>query len=239
MKNKATTSSVCSNQETTSSSDAASVKVATEPCFDLQSFDYVEQKKSPMGSEVSLECFVQNKVDFAVSWLHNDDVLSYDSRLVKPDPKFRIDSDGERRFNLIIADLETSKKGTYVCQIITLVTKRLEYKLDVLEPPKLERIPNDAVFVLSQGEDFLVKCLATGNPTPVISWSKQGEKAVHTTVDDIKNSLKLTNVDESHADLYSCTAKNGVGHPVTSEFQIFIKCNFVKWDWRFYFNKNN
>ncbi len=31
-------------------------------------------------------------------------------------------------------------------------------------------------------------------------------------------------MDETYSDSYSCMAMNGVGNPITSEFQINIKC---------------
>jgi hypothetical protein len=63
-----------------------------------------------------------------------------------------------------------------------------------------------------------------GNPKPKVSWSKKGSKALHTKIDESKSILGLKNVDESHADSYSCTATNDVGQPITDDFQIKINC---------------
>lgn len=93
----------------------------------------------------------------------------------------------------------------------------------ILVPPTISRIPSAEIITLNEGDSLTVQCLAQGNPKPKLTWSKKGEKAGHTTIDDLKSTLSLENVDESHSDTYSCTAKNGVGNPVTSEFQILIK----------------
>lgn len=93
-------------------------------------------------------------------------------------------------------------------------------------PPSITRIPSSDIIVLNEGESVSVQCLTQGNPKPHLTWSKRGEKAGHTTVDESKSTLILENVDTSHADTYSCIAKNDVGLPVTSEFQILIRCNY-------------
>jgi hypothetical protein len=89
-------------------------------------------------------------------------------------------------------------------------------------------VQSDDVIVLQEGQSITVQCMTQGNPKPKLTWSKKGEKADHTTIDEAKSTLNLQNVDESHSDTYSCTAKNGVGNPVTSEFQILVKCNLKK-----------
>ena len=61
-----------------------------------------------------------------------------------------------------------------------------------------------------------------------LTWSKRGQKAEHTKIDEAKNEMTLENVDRTHADTYSCTANNDIGDPVTSEFQVLIKCKFLK-----------
>jgi len=92
-------------------------------------------------------------------------------------------------------------------------------------------MPNTDVITLNEGDSLTVQCLTQGNPMPVLTWSKKGEKAVHTTIDESRSALSLENVNESHSDSYSCTAKNDVGNPVTSEFVILVKCKY------FYVNK--
>ena len=90
--------------------------------------------------------------------------------------------------------------------------------------PSITRIPNSDIITVNEGDSVSVQCLAQGNPKPRITWSKRGVKADHTTVDDLQSTLNLQNVDESHADTYSCTATNDVGNPVTTEFLIMVKC---------------
>jgi hypothetical protein len=91
-------------------------------------------------------------------------------------------------------------------------------------PPTITRIPSSDVIILNEGDSISVQCLTQGNPMPHLTWSKRGEKADHTKIDDAKSTLNLQNVDVTHSDSYSCTANNDIGFPVTSEFQILIRC---------------
>ena len=94
------------------------------------------------------------------------------------------------------------------------------------------------MIILNEGDSISVQCLTQGNPRPHLTWSKRGEKADHTTIDEAKSTLNLENVDVTHSDSYSCTANNDIGIPVTSEFQILIRCklNFLFLFSRFFLN---
>jgi hypothetical protein len=98
--------------------------------------------------------------------------------------------------------------------------------LITIVPPSITRMPNTDVITLNEGDSLTVQCLTQGNPMPVLTWTKKGEKAVHTTIDESRSVLSLENVNESHTDTYSCTAKNDIGNPVTSEFVILVKCKY-------------
>ena len=95
-------------------------------------------------------------------------------------------------------------------------------------PPSISRLPSLETISLNEGETLVVQCLTKGNPAPKLTWSKRGQKAEHTKIDEAKNEMTLENVDRTHADTYSCTANNDIGDPVTSEFQVLIKCKFLK-----------
>ncbi len=218
----------------------------SEPCFDLKSFEYELNKNVQQGSSVTFECYIKNKGSYSVVWMHEGQLISFDDKVIKPDANLNIDSDSTHKFNLILKNVNKNYKGSFKCQISTIVAQNLDYSLDVLSnfslflfkfinlinlnfvfqstvPPTITRIPQENTIILNEGESISVQCLVQGNPKPKITWSKKGEKAIHTSVDEKNFSLNLISVDSTHADLYSCTAKNGVGNPVTSEFQILVK----------------
>lgn len=158
--------------------------------------------------------------------MFNNQLISLDGKVIRPDPNIKLDTDLIRKFNLRVAHVSPKSAGSYKCQISTLTAQDLEYDLDVLLPPTIERSPSPDVITLNQGETLKVQCLAKGNPQPQLTWGKRGEKAEHTIIDETKSELILEDVDRSHADLYSCTANNDIGNPVTSEFKVVVKCNY-------------
>lgn len=215
----------------------------TEPCFDLQQFQYTLNQNAEVNKSMELECYVRNKGSYSVIWLYENQLISVDDRIIKPDSRIKLDSDLNARFNLIISGIDSSNKGVYTCQIGTKQAKNLEYNLDVLSkwtklfwirylfilvkflaPPTISRMPASDIISLNEGESLTVQCFAEGNPKPKLTWSKRGEKSEHTVIDELKSTLTLENVDESYTDFYSCTAKNDIGSPVSSEFQIIINC---------------
>ncbi|CAF0715200.1 unnamed protein product [Brachionus calyciflorus] len=194
-----------------------------EACFNLAKIDYDANKKAQIDKEIELECHVDNKGSLSVAWLHDNQLISLNDQVLIPDSKLELNTDSTTMFNLKIKSVELSHKGLFRCQIISKIPKNLEYNLDVLIPPTITRIPSDDIIVLNEGESLIVQCLTQGNPKPTIIWSKTGEKPGHTLIDEIKSTLTLENVDSTHSDTYSCIAKNDVGTPVVSEFQVQVK----------------
>lgn len=196
-----------------------------DPCFDTRSFNYVPDRREPVGKELVLECYVENKSGYSVVWSHNDQFLSADDRVITPDSNVRLDSDGKRRFNLILSNLDVDKNGTYECAVVSKAYPRFKYNLDVLVPPRINRVPASDEIVINEGESLVVQCLTSGNPKPDLTYSRHhGEKSKHVAIDITNSTMELTNVDESYAGRYSCFANNGIGEPVTSEFQILVRC---------------
>lgn len=194
-----------------------------KPCFDLGTYKFNQDKRVQERNEVELECYVKNKAANSVIWLFNDQFISLNGQVVRPDPNIKLDTDLISKFNLRLSNVSPQHSGQYKCQISTLIAQNLEYNLDVLVAPSIVRSPSTDVITLSQGETLKVQCLASGNPEPKLTWSKKGDKAEHTTIDENKSELILEDVDQTHADIYSCTANNDVGTPVTSEFEVKVK----------------
>ena len=73
--------------------------------------------------------------------------------------------------------------------------------------------PQDTV--ADAGSTFLWDCTATGTPTPVFTWAKDGVKFQSGNPEHVSilsnNSLVITGVTPEDAGQYQCHARNGVG----------------------------
>ena len=68
---------------------------------------------------------------------------------------------------------------------------------------------------MDSGSTLLWDCTATGTPTPVFTWAKDGVTLLSDTPEHISilsnNSLVITGVKPEDAGQYQCHARNGVG----------------------------
>ena len=68
-----------------------------------------------------------------------------------------------------------------------------------------------------EGDETTFHCTATGNPTPVITWLKDGK-----TVASGEN-LTLT-ANTNHSGQYLCWAENGLGVNISASFDLDVQC---------------
>jgi hypothetical protein len=52
----------------------------------------------------------------------------------------------------------------------------------------------------------------------------KGKLPANFKIDETESTLTLNDMDLNYSDSYTCMAMNGVGAPVSSEFQIVVKC---------------
>lgn len=79
------------------------------------------------------------------------------------------------------------------------------------------------------GSTFVWDCTATGTPTPVLSWAKDGTKFQPGYPEHIRilsnNSLVIRGVKPGDAGQYQCHARNGVGaHVVQATLSVRGEC---------------
>ena len=90
-------------------------------------------------------------------------------------------------------------------------------------PPKISIAPVREP-QLSVGQNYTLKCNASGDPHPNITWTKDG-----VPVNQFNASgylLHLVNVQRKDAGSYRCTASNGYGDDATTVSIVSIKCKY-------------
>ena len=89
--------------------------------------------------------------------------------------------------------------------------------------------PKDATIV--EGDVAVFSCTVDGNPSPRVTWTKNGEKLNITanqrlTVSSLNNkhSFTITNVHRSDSGQYRCVIINSVGNITSSPGDLNVQC---------------
>ena len=90
-------------------------------------------------------------------------------------------------------------------------------------PPRITVLPTRQSRI-TLGTNFMLTCNASGDPTPKITWTKEGLTAVQFKV--LGHKLSLVNVKREDVGSYKCTADNGYGTPATSLAVVDVKCKY-------------
>lgn len=94
------------------------------------------------------------------------------------------------------------------------------------EPPKL--IPESPLEVhVIEGMDLHMDAGVQGYPYPWVSWSHNDLLLQNTSNVDSQTSLKIRNVTVSKGGLYTCYAKNSVGHHILT-FKVYVEGQAVR-----------
>lgn len=72
----------------------------------------------------------------------------------------------------------------------------------------------------TQGEQVIISCSVTGDPTPNITWNKESQPG---NVISYNSGLVIDNVRIIDGGLYTVTANNGRSATVLVELEIFCK----------------
>ncbi|XP_042365632.1 protein turtle homolog A [Plectropomus leopardus] len=127
--------------------------------------------------------------------------------------------------DLRLDDLQLGDQGLYECRILLLdePTDELQNgtwtRLSVTAPPTFTEAPPPVMEALV-GSHLSLTCVANGNPTPVITWLKDG--SVIPRLNYQEGALSLRAVSMQSAGQYTCHASNSEGN-VTRVTKVKIK----------------
>ena len=89
------------------------------------------------------------------------------------------------------------------------------FVLNLLEKPAVKKLPEE--YILSFGELVLLTCEVTGDPEPIVTWTKNGNTSIPRA--QFKNDdriLVIKDVRPLDSGVYECKATNTFGESRTS-----------------------
>ncbi|XP_017770167.1 PREDICTED: lachesin-like, partial [Nicrophorus vespilloides] len=89
-------------------------------------------------------------------------------------------------------------------------------------PPTLQMLPSNGQSTTRKGGPVSFECRASGNPTPVVQWSKKDGLLPSGMQVQTGYLLSLSDVQRQHGGIYECTASNGIGQPVTGTINLHV-----------------
>ncbi|KAK8385393.1 hypothetical protein O3P69_012319 [Scylla paramamosain] len=175
-----------------------------------------------VGGKVTFPCHVENQGKYMLMFKHvmpggehrtlyvGDMPIRQSKRLQKLGNSFTLS--GVRR----------SHAGSYVCRIETSPAIEVTHTLDVQYPATVRRLSPRLQHVV-QGSSVTLECGADGNPPATITWTRQQGHLPSGSRMHEGRSITLSNADHDVEGTYICTAKNGLGHPSSTDMTIEIQ----------------
>ncbi|XP_069584868.1 protein turtle homolog A [Ranitomeya imitator] len=149
-----------------------------------------------------------------VNWTKNGIPLDFDKF-----PGWYLQEDG----SIVVAMGNDDAPGTYTCTPYNsygTTGKSLPTIVILKDPPSFIEFPKDEYFQ-DVGRELIVPCSATGDPLPMISWTKLGIPGKSIAQTDINGSLVFRPLTkEEHGD-WECTAANDVAS-ISTRTTIFV-----------------
>merc|ERR1712223_350766 len=134
------------------------------------------------GTTIKLPCIVDKYPEnFVVMWKKVEpgksagDILVMGSQKLKNDNRItvEINREGEKKVStLVIALAEDSDAGHYVCQLGSNEKKELKHTVTIRDPPSIVKTPSNGLYKAHKGDDVTLICVGSGNPKPVITWTR-------------------------------------------------------------------
>ncbi|KAJ8042898.1 Lachesin [Holothuria leucospilota] len=201
------------------------------------------------GETVHFECkiFNANESSYHVSWWRNGDILFLKDTLVplmdrNESSRYRVHMSGNNTHVLTILDISRHiDEGVYACKFNVNGNQGFEHffhlnfiyspEVDevVLEDPLLENPihrpdPLANILVFNETANVTLRCLASGNPSPFINWTRSGSKLplerIIQTTDDV---ITIVNVSRYDNGRYTCQATNSLGESASNYVDLKVQ----------------
>ncbi|XP_062906306.1 roundabout homolog 2 isoform X8 [Mobula hypostoma] len=197
----------------------ATLTVRAAPQFVVRPRDQIV----PQGRTATFPCETNGNPQPAIFWQkEGSQNLLFPNQPPQPSSRFAVSADGD----LTITNIQRSDAGYYICQALTVAGSILaKAQLEVTDaltdrpPPIIRQGPANQT--LGVDGTALLKCQATGEPIPTVSWLKDGVsllgKDPRMSLQEL-GSLQIKNLRVTDSGIYTCVATSSSGETSWSAF---------------------
>uniref|UniRef100_A0A3Q2SQM3 Roundabout, axon guidance receptor, homolog 2 (Drosophila) n=1 Tax=Fundulus heteroclitus TaxID=8078 RepID=A0A3Q2SQM3_FUNHE len=196
---------------------SATLTVRAPPQFVIRPRDQIVSQ----GRTATFPCEAKGNPQPAVFWQkEGSQILLFPNQPQQPNSRFSVSPSGE----LTISSVQRADAGYYICQALTVAGSILaKAQLEVTDvltdrpPPIIRQGPSNQT--LGVDSVALLKCQASGDPIPSVSWLKDGVsllgKDSRMSLQQL-GSLQIKNLSDSG--IYTCVATSSSGETSWSAF---------------------
>ncbi|XP_070344798.1 roundabout homolog 2 isoform X12 [Equus asinus] len=191
---------------------SATLTVRAPPQFVVRPRDQIVAQ----GRTVTFPCETKGNPQPAVFWQkEGSQNLLFPNQPQQPNSRCSVSPTGD----LTITNIQRSDAGYYICQALTvagsiLAKAQLEVTDVLTDRPPPIILQGPANQTLAVDGTALLKCKATGDPLPVISWLKEGftflGRDPRATIQE-QGTLQIKNLRISDTGTYTCVATSSSG----------------------------
>uniref|UniRef100_A0A3B5L3F9 Uncharacterized protein n=1 Tax=Xiphophorus couchianus TaxID=32473 RepID=A0A3B5L3F9_9TELE len=198
---------------------SATLTVRAPPQFVIRPRDQIVSQ----GRTATFPCEAKGNPQPAVFWQkEGNQILLFPNQPQQPNSHFSVSPGGE----LTISSVQRADAGYYICQALTVAGSILaKAQLEVTDvltdrpPPIIRQGPSNQT--LGMDSVALLKCQASGDPIPSVSWLKDGVsllgKDSRMSLQEL-GSLQIKNIKLSDSGIYTCVATSSSGETSWSAF---------------------
>ncbi|XP_051253333.1 roundabout homolog 2 isoform X14 [Dicentrarchus labrax] len=198
---------------------SATLTVRAAPQFVIRPRDQIVAQ----GRTATFPCETKGNPQPAVFWQkEGSQNLLFPNQPQQPNSRFSVSPSGD----LTISSVQRADAGYYICQALTVAGSILaKAQLEVTDvltdrpPPIIRQGPSNQT--LGVDSVALLKCQASGDPIPSISWLKDGlsllGKDSRMSLQEL-GSLQIKNIKLSDSGVYTCVATSSSGETSWSAF---------------------
>ncbi|XP_018420522.1 PREDICTED: roundabout homolog 2 isoform X8 [Nanorana parkeri] len=196
---------------------AATLTVRAPPQFVVRPRDQIVAQ----GRTVTFPCETKGNPQPAVFWQKDGSQnLLFPNQPQQPNSRYSVSPTGD----LTISNIQRSDAGYYICQALTvagsiLAKAQLEVTDVLTDRPPPIILQGPANQTLAVDGTALLKCKATGEPMPVISWLKEGfnfmGRDTRLSIMD-QGSLQIKSLKTVDSGTYTCVATSSSGETTWS-----------------------